>query len=219
MEILSERLRSKIQAYCHEMDPDGIDDLGKFVRSGSAAWFPDEFAVAIRAGAFTPLLWEELVDVSVDDEETLDEYLRLVWSRTAPGWPYPLDPGGREALAPKVTPPLDERLRDAILEYCHHMVSEGLKDLQSDVARGSMGWFPDAFEAAINAGVFTPELWASLTLTGLKDDKFDRLDKNLRRVWSHVAPGRPFPPIANLPGQQPAAPSPAVPKKPAQRCM
>jgi len=88
---MTERLRNTIEAYCVEMDPRGIDTLGGNVRSGAISWFPDEFADAIRAGAFTPLIWEDLVDVSVDDEETLDEYLRLVWSSAAPDRPYPLD--------------------------------------------------------------------------------------------------------------------------------
>lgn len=91
MGILSERLSEAIQTYCLEMDDQGLDDLGKDVRSGALAWFPDEFADAIRAGAFTPQIWEKFVDVSVDDKETLDEYLRLTWANAAPDRPYPLD--------------------------------------------------------------------------------------------------------------------------------
>jgi hypothetical protein len=91
MEILSARLGKTIRTYCLEMDDQGLDDLGKDVRNGALSWFPDEFADAIRAGAFTPPIWEKLVDVSVDEEEILDEYLRLVWSNVAPDRPYPLD--------------------------------------------------------------------------------------------------------------------------------
>jgi len=88
---MNERLRNTIETYCLGMDDQGLDDLGKDVRTGALAWFPDEFADAIRAGAVTPQIWEKFVDVSVDDKETLDEYLRLTWANAAPDRLYPLD--------------------------------------------------------------------------------------------------------------------------------
>jgi len=93
MAVISDRLRKSLEAYCHAMDDGGIDDLARVVSSGSAAWFPDEFSEALREGYFTPREWERLTNVAMDDDddEELDQYLRLVWSKVAPDRPYPLD--------------------------------------------------------------------------------------------------------------------------------
>jgi hypothetical protein len=93
MAHVNDRLAKSIEAYCHAMDDGGIDDLARTVSSGSAAWFPDAFGEGLRAGRFTPREWERLTNVAMDDddEEELDRYLRLVWSKVAPDRPYPLD--------------------------------------------------------------------------------------------------------------------------------
>jgi hypothetical protein len=91
--LISDRLQKAISTYCLQMDNVLVDDLTHDIQHGSLGWFPEEFRAAIRSGEFTPRNWEELTDVMMDDDddELLDEYLRLVWSRAAPGRPYPLD--------------------------------------------------------------------------------------------------------------------------------
>ena len=93
MSSLSPRLARTIEAYCAEMDPGGMAHLATVVQRGSAAWFPDEFRAAIFSGELTPRLWEKLTNVSVDDDEVLEEYLRDVWSAVAPGTPFPISSG------------------------------------------------------------------------------------------------------------------------------
>jgi hypothetical protein len=93
MLALDEPLRNAILAHCLYMEDDGLESLGRDVAHGSLAWFPAEFAAAIRAGVFTPELWGRLTETGLDDDETdqLDEDLRRVWAHAAPGQPYPLD--------------------------------------------------------------------------------------------------------------------------------
>jgi hypothetical protein len=86
-------MKQTLVAYCDGMDENGLDALAADVQRGGLAWFPDEFASLIRAGALTPRHWEYFTNVMVDDDDVdqLDEYLRTVWSKAAPERPYPLD--------------------------------------------------------------------------------------------------------------------------------
>lgn len=88
---------------------------------------------------------------------------------------------------------LAERLRDTIMAYCLYMEADTLDELGGDVASGALGWFPAEFEEAITTGALTPGLWARLTQTGLDDDDYEALDADLREVWSHISPERPYP--------------------------
>jgi len=88
---------------------------------------------------------------------------------------------------------LSEQLRDTLVAYCLYMEPDSLKDLTTDVEHGGLAWFPAEFSQALIAGVFTPDLWGRLTQTGLDRDDQDQLDADLRAVWSHAAPGQPYP--------------------------
>jgi len=88
---------------------------------------------------------------------------------------------------------MNELLRDAIMAYCLYMEPDALEELRAAVARDALAWFPAEFELAIAAGTFTPERWGRFTQTGLDDDDYQKVDSDLRLVWSIVAPGRPFP--------------------------
>lgn len=93
MPEISDRLRKALGLYCLQMDDYLVSGLTEAVRNGSLDWFPEEFAAALKQGAFAPRRWAELTDVLMDDDDDalLDEYLRHVWSKAAPGRPYPLD--------------------------------------------------------------------------------------------------------------------------------
>jgi hypothetical protein len=90
---VSERMKVVLIAYCEGMDANGLRSLSNDVKRGGLAWFPDEFAEAIKSEDFTPRKWEQFTNVLMDDDDDalLDEYLRQVWSRAAPERPYPLD--------------------------------------------------------------------------------------------------------------------------------
>jgi hypothetical protein len=92
--VLSERMKQALGAYCNEMDYEGIAALGKGVADGRMAWFRDEFRTALLDGDFTPAIWEDLTGSAVDypeEPELLDKDLREVWTAIAPGEPFPLD--------------------------------------------------------------------------------------------------------------------------------
>jgi hypothetical protein len=91
--VTSNRLTEAIRLYCLQMDDVLMSDLTRAVEEGPLAWFPEEFATAVKNGEFTPTRWEKLTDVLMDedDDALLDEYLREVWAHAAPGEPYALD--------------------------------------------------------------------------------------------------------------------------------
>lgn len=90
---ISQRLAREIATYCHELNAITLDDLAADIADGPLAWFPDEFAAAIESGNITPSQWGQLTDTDLDgdDTRTLEADLRLVWSKIAPGQPFPLD--------------------------------------------------------------------------------------------------------------------------------
>lgn len=91
------------------------------------------------------------------------------------------------------TSKLSRQLRDTLIAYCLYMESASLDDLAEASRQGGLLWFPDAFSEAITAGIFTPGMWDWITQTGLDEDASDQVDADLREVWAHTAPDRPFP--------------------------
>jgi hypothetical protein len=101
-------------------------------------------------------------------------------------------PDQRAAVDPPMSE-MSEQLRDTLVAYCLYMEPGSLEDLTADIEQGGLAWFPQEFSQALVAGIFTPDLWGRLTQTGLDEDDQDQLDADLRAVWAHAAPGRPFP--------------------------
>lgn len=90
-------------------------------------------------------------------------------------------------------PLLSSRLVAAIEGGCHEVDPLLVDSLAESIRGGGMAFFVNEFAAAIRAGVFTPTLWGRLTTTDLDPDDEEQLDKDLRYVWSKVAPGRSYP--------------------------
>jgi hypothetical protein len=88
---------------------------------------------------------------------------------------------------------ISDRLTEAISLYCLQMDDVLMSDLTRAVDEGPLGWFPDEFAAAIKAGEFTPSRWEKLTDVLMDEDDDALLDEYLRDVWSHAAPGQPYP--------------------------
>jgi hypothetical protein len=91
------------------------------------------------------------------------------------------------------TSTISPRLAEEISTYCNGMNEITISDLGADVADGALDWLPDEFAAAILSGEIQPAEWRRLTDTGLDDDDYATLDADLRLIWSHVAPQRPYP--------------------------
>jgi hypothetical protein len=91
------------------------------------------------------------------------------------------------------TSAISARLAEAISTYCNGMNEITIGDLGADVADGPLDWFPDELAACIRSGNIQPSGWRRLTDTGLDDDDYATLDADLRLIWSHVAPDRPYP--------------------------
>lgn len=89
--------------------------------------------------------------------------------------------------------PLSDRLQDAIEGGCHHVDALLIESLAKSLRNGAMPWFVDEFADAIGSSALTPHVWGVLTQTDLDDDDYAETDKDLRFVWSQVAPDRPFP--------------------------
>lgn len=68
-----------------------------------------------------------------------------------------------------------------------------LGDLVTSIKAGGLVWFIAEFARAIRDDAFTPRSWGVLIHTDLDDEDTEQLDKDLRYVWSQVAPDRPYP--------------------------
>ena len=93
MNALSDRLVEVIRDYLNQMS--GAAALAVAIGHGSHPWFIEEFASAIRAGAFTVPIWNDLIDVDYDNDDygasLRDEDLHEVWEAVTSSKPYPLE--------------------------------------------------------------------------------------------------------------------------------
>ena len=181
--MVSERLLDALMAYCNEMDEPGLEALLGDVRRGGLAWFPQEFADAIRAGDFTPELWERLTNIGIDEDDyrLLGKFLREVWAAVAPAEPFPAGPL------------ISDRLTSALGVYCLEMDRNLVGDLRIAIAEGPLSWFPAEFERAVRSAAFTPATWEKITGVLMDPDDYPLLGEYLREVWAAAAPGRAFP--------------------------
>jgi len=88
---------------------------------------------------------------------------------------------------------LTRQLRNTLVAYCRYMEAKSLDEFAHVIQQGGLPWFPDAFAQAMTDGIFTPDTWDRITETDLEEDDFDQVETDLRVVWAHTAPDRPFP--------------------------
>ena len=86
-----------------------------------------------------------------------------------------------------------EQLAEILETFGHHVEPDLVEKLAASIRLGGIPWFLDEFAEAIRSGTFTPHIWGVLTQTGLDNDDFEEMDKDLRYIWSKVAPDRPYP--------------------------
>mgnify|MGYP001213163221 CR=1 FL=1 len=89
---------------------------------------------------------------------------------------------------------VSERLQETLTDYLLEGDPVGIEDLGRVVRRGDKPWFVTEFEAALQAGAFTPQWWGTtLYHDEWTDEDADELDRDLRLVWTAIAPDRPYP--------------------------
>jgi hypothetical protein len=87
-----------------------------------------------------------------------------------------------------------ERIRYILKDYVLEGDPQGIKTLGRDVHLPSLAWFPEEFERLLRAGGPSPQWWGKkLYYDEWTDDQINRLDRDLRLIWTAVVPDRPYP--------------------------
>ncbi|NUR71917.1 MAG: hypothetical protein HOU81_13935 [Hamadaea sp.] len=85
---VSLRLEQVLRVYAHDLDPHTLADLRAAIAAGRHGWFHDEFAQAVRDGAYAAEDW--CAAVGTRAEPALAEQQRVVWSAVFPDDPFPV---------------------------------------------------------------------------------------------------------------------------------
>jgi hypothetical protein len=87
-----------------------------------------------------------------------------------------------------------ERVEQVLRTYIIQGDRQGIDALAHDVRQPNLAWFPDEFERLLRAGGPSVQWWGSkLYRDDWTDDEADLLERDLRAIWTAVAPGRPYP--------------------------
>jgi hypothetical protein len=84
---VSIRLIQVLRTYCGDLRPGPLADLSRSVAGGSYPWFKDEFASAVRAGAFKADTWAETIGGGAGGPMRTEQ--RAIWSAVFSGEPFP----------------------------------------------------------------------------------------------------------------------------------
>ncbi|MEV6968601.1 hypothetical protein AB0M47_26150 [Hamadaea sp. NPDC051192] len=84
---VSLRLDQVLRVYAHDLNPHTLADLRGAIASGRHQWFRDEFAQAVRDGAYRVEEWCAAVGTSGDSP--VRDQQRVVWAVVFPDDPFP----------------------------------------------------------------------------------------------------------------------------------
>jgi hypothetical protein len=87
-----------------------------------------------------------------------------------------------------------ERVEQVLTNYIVQGDQRGIEALAHDVRQPNLRWFPAEFERLLRAGGPSVQWWGTkLYRDDWTDDEADLLDRDLRLIWTAIAPGRPYP--------------------------
>lgn len=87
-----------------------------------------------------------------------------------------------------------DRVRQILLDYADEGDPTSIALLGQDVRKPALTWFPAEFERLLRAGAFTTGWWGRvLYRDDWTDEETPELHRDLREIWTAVAPGKPYP--------------------------